>query len=67
MASELETIPLSTIDGQASSLDAYAGKVRLVVNVASKCGLTRPLICRRAKPNGRTRFAVSALRILSKH
>jgi glutathione peroxidase len=29
-----------TVDGQPSSLAEYAGKVRLVVNVASKCGLT---------------------------
>jgi glutathione peroxidase len=33
-------IPLHTIDGEASSLAQYAGKTVLVVNVASKCGLT---------------------------
>ena len=38
--SEIESIPVKTIDGQESSLGDYAGKVRLVVNVASKCGLT---------------------------
>ena len=38
--SEIESIPVKTIDGQPSSLGDYAGKVRLVVNVASKCGLT---------------------------
>lgn len=36
----LQDIPLKTITGQPSSLGAYAGKVVLVVNVASKCGLT---------------------------
>jgi glutathione peroxidase len=40
MATDIETIPLRTIDGQPSSLGVHAGKVRLVVNVASKCGLT---------------------------
>lgn len=36
----LETISLKTIDQKDASLGDYAGKVRLVVNVASKCGLT---------------------------
>jgi glutathione peroxidase len=36
----IEQIPLRTIDGSDSSLGAYAGKVRLVVNVASRCGFT---------------------------
>jgi glutathione peroxidase len=40
MATPIEQIPLKTIDGNDSSLGAYAGKVRLVVNVASQCGLT---------------------------
>ncbi len=32
-------IPLTTIDGEATSLAEYSGKVLLVVNVASRCGL----------------------------
>jgi glutathione peroxidase len=40
MPSPLEQIPVHSIDGRASSLSAYSGKLRLVVNVASKCGLT---------------------------
>jgi len=40
MNAALEQIPVKTVDGEGSSLGAYASKVRLVVNVASKCGLT---------------------------
>jgi glutathione peroxidase len=40
MATPIEQLALRTIDGAPSSLGVYAGKVRLVVNVASKCGLT---------------------------
>jgi glutathione peroxidase len=33
-------IPVKTLSGEDSSLGAFAGKTLLVVNVASKCGLT---------------------------
>ncbi|WEK49729.1 MAG: glutathione peroxidase [Candidatus Kaistia colombiensis] len=40
MRSPLQDIPVSRIDGSQASLGDYAGRVLLVVNVASKCGLT---------------------------
>jgi glutathione peroxidase len=36
----LYDIPVTTIDGRASSLGEHSGEVMLVVNVASKCGFT---------------------------
>jgi glutathione peroxidase len=36
----LRDIPLTTIDGRSTSLADYDGTAVLVVNVASKCGLT---------------------------
>ena len=40
MTNALQAIPLKTIDAKPASLGDYAGQVALVVNVASKCGLT---------------------------
>jgi glutathione peroxidase len=40
MASTLYDIPVRTLAGRDASLAEYAGKVLLIVNVASKCGLT---------------------------
>jgi len=40
MSFDLYSIPLTRIDGTVTSVGEYRGKVLLVVNVASKCGLT---------------------------
>jgi glutathione peroxidase len=40
MSTSLYDISVNKIDGSASTLDEHNGKVLLVVNVASKCGLT---------------------------
>lgn len=40
MALDLYTVPLTRIDGNVGSMADYHGQVLLVVNVASKCGLT---------------------------
>ena len=39
-AGSLYDLPLKNIDGQDATLKPYAGKVMLVVNVASHCGFT---------------------------
>ena len=38
--SDIQAIPLNRIDGSADTLGNHQGNVLLVVNVASKCGLT---------------------------
>ncbi len=40
MANGIYDIPVKTIDGAETNLADYKGKVLLLVNVASKCGLT---------------------------
>lgn len=40
MSEQLFSIPVTKIDGSKTTLGEFAGKTLLVVNVASKCGLT---------------------------
>ena len=40
MSPSFVDLPLKAINGTDTSLNSYAGKVLLIVNVASKCGLT---------------------------
>lgn len=40
MSADILSIPVQKINGEAASLSEFKGKVLLVVNVASRCGLT---------------------------
>ena len=41
MSTSIQKIPVRRITGEDTNLGEYSGKVLLVVNVASKCGLTK--------------------------
>ena len=40
MTASLDSIPLTMLDGRATTFGEFAGDVVLVVNVASRCGFT---------------------------
>ena len=40
MTGNVLDIPVKTVDGRETTLNEYKGRVLLIVNVASKCGLT---------------------------
>ena len=61
MSTNLYDIPVQRISGQSTSLADYRGKVLLIVNVASQCGLTKQYD---ALEKLHTRFKDSGLLVL---
>jgi glutathione peroxidase len=61
MTTSIKDITVKTIKGQDKSLSEYEGKVLLIVNVASKCGLTPQY---KGLENLYTEFKEEGLRVL---
>lgn len=58
----LQEVPLKDIDGKETSLKAFDGKVLLIVNVASQCGLTPQY---QALQNLQTKYSAQGFTVLA--
>ncbi|MCU1785196.1 glutathione peroxidase [Pseudomonas sp. 13B_2.1_Bac1] len=61
MSDSIYQIPLKRLDGKSATLDEHRGKVLLVVNVASQCGLTPQYV---GLESLRERFAPNGFQVL---
>ncbi|MCZ7839057.1 glutathione peroxidase [Leclercia adecarboxylata] len=61
MPNDILNTEVTTIDGEKTTLESYKGKVLLVVNVASKCGLTSQYEQLEAMQKAREKEGVSVL------